>query len=556
MESAADPTLLRGQQEGDPYWYMYCTSDPLTGAEWTGRPQDFHLIPMFRSADLIEWSYMGDAFSSRPDWVREDAGLWAPEIRYFNGRYYLYYAATDTTLPGGGSAIGVATSTGPLGPWTDQGVAVVEPQPLRGMPDARRWVFDPDVLQDGELYIFYGSYQGGISVRKLSPDGLRSDPATEIAVTIGNRFEAPEVVWRDGFYYLFVSCTDCCNGSLTGYSVFVGRSESPTGPFLDRNGVPLLDPRGGTPVVSMNGNRWVGTGHNSVFEDFDGQWWMVYHGIDRFDPYFPGFPGFTRRPVLLDPIDWIDGWPTVRAGRGASDGPMFAPAARPGQRGLYQVAAYPEETPARLISGLSDEFDDGVLGRQWSWIREPDASAYGEGDGHFRFATQAADLFPAGPRAAVLTERTPAGSYVVETRVKLDLPLDGACFNFIQAGLVIYGSDDDYVKLSHVAIWETRQTEFAKMESSGDGANPRYGRTVVGPPGEWTYLRILKRNRQGEERYTAYTSLDGQEWVRGGTWTHRLGAGARIGLVAMGGRGFTASFDYVRVYELRGRPPT
>jgi arabinan endo-1,5-alpha-L-arabinosidase len=38
--------------------------------------------------------------------------------------------------------------------------------------------------------------------------------------------------------------------------------------------------------------------------------------------------------------------------------------------------------------------------------------------------------------------------------------------------------------------------------------------------------------------------------VRGGTWTHDLGPDESIGLVAMGGSGFTAYFDYVRVYRL------
>jgi arabinan endo-1,5-alpha-L-arabinosidase len=80
---------------------------------------------------------------------------------------------------------------------------------------------------------------------------------------------------------------------------------------------------------------------------------------------------------------------------------------------------------------------------------------------------------------------------------------------------------------------------------------PRYGNTVVGPPGDWTYLRIVKRRDKAEEHYTAYTSLDGINWVRGGTWTHQLGSNARIGLVSMGGSGFTANFDYVHVYHLK-----
>jgi arabinan endo-1,5-alpha-L-arabinosidase len=121
----------------------------------------------------------------------------------------------------------------------------------------------------------------------------------------------------------------------------------------------------------------------------------------------------------------------------------------------------------------------------------------------------------------------------------------------VQAGLVIYGDDNNFIKLVEVSIWETRQTEFAKELFPVPDGYPRYGNTVVGPPGEWSYLRIVKRNTKDGEFYTAYTSLDGVNWVRGGTWTHELGADASIGLVSMGGSGFTANFDYVRVYKLK-----
>jgi arabinan endo-1,5-alpha-L-arabinosidase len=138
----------------------------------------------------------------------------------------------------------------------------------------------------------------------------------------------------------------------------------------------------------------------------------------------------------------------------------------------------------------------------------------------------------------------------VETRVKLNVPPEGCCFNYVQAGLVIYGDDDNFIKLAHVSIWDTRQTEFAKELAPVPTDYPRYGNTVVGAPGDWTYLRVVKRSNSEGELYTAYTSLDGVNWVRGGTWTHQLGSNAHIGLVAMGGSGFTANFDYVRVYTL------
>jgi arabinan endo-1,5-alpha-L-arabinosidase len=550
VESCADPSLIYSSE--DNYWYMYCTTDPLNDNDKTGDNFNFHLIPILRSADLVNWTYMGDAFSTRPEWVADDAGLWAPEIRFMNGQYYLYYAASWTDLPGGGSAIGVATSTSPLGPWVDSGAPVVEPHAPDCCPGDKRWVFDPEVVEsNGQLYIFYGSYFGGISARKLSADGLHSDPESQVQITISNRYEGAEVVQHDGYWYLFVSATNCCNGPLTGYSVFVGRSENVLGPYVDREGISLLAGRvGGTPVLSMNGNRWVGPGHNSVFQDFDDQWWTVYHAVDRNDPFFEGAVGFTKRPVLLDALDWIEGWPTVRGGFWASDNPQHAPAAQPGTETSYRLKTPKPDQLGKLVPSLSDEFN-GSLGAQWSWVREPAQGTFSVSGETFIFNTQAADLFVDSNNASVLLESTPNGNYVVETRVKLNLPPEGCCYNYVQAGLVIYGDDDNFIKLVHVSIWETRQTEFAKEVFPVPAGYPRYGNTVVGPPGEWTYLRIVKRNRAGEEHYTAYTSLDGVNWVRGGTWTHELGPDASIGLVSMGGSGFVAEFDYVRVYKLK-----
>jgi arabinan endo-1,5-alpha-L-arabinosidase len=552
VESCADPTIIRGQTTGDTNWYMYCTTDPLNGNDRTNGNLNFHLIPILQSSDLVNWTYTGDAFTERPGWVADDAGLWAPEIKFLNGQYYLYYTASWTDLPGGGSAIGVATGPSPLGPWTDSGTPVVEPHGADCCgPDSRRWVFDPDVVQDsGQFYIFYGSYFGGISVRKLSADGLHSDPASQANVAIANRYEGAEVVFHGGYWYLFASATDCCRGPLTGYSVFVGRSKNLLGPYKDREGASLLAGRvGGTPVVSMNGNRWVGTGHNSVFQDLSGQWWTVYHAVDRNDPYFAGAVGFTKRPVLLDRLDWVNGWPTVRGGFWASDSPQPAPAAQPNLKTKYNVVKITPDQPGELIASLSDEFN-GALGAQWSWIREPDPAGYSVSEETFNFNTQAADLYVDSNNASVLTEAAPSGDYMVEAKVMLNLPPEGCCFNYVQAGLVAYGDDDNFLKLVHVSIWETRQTEFAKELFPVPDGYPRYGNTVVGAPGDWTYLRIVKRTNEEAELYTAYTSADGVNWVRGGTWTHQLGSNAKIGLVSMGGSGFIANFDYVRVYSL------
>jgi arabinan endo-1,5-alpha-L-arabinosidase len=379
---------------------------------------------------------------------------------------------------------------------------------------------------------------------------VTEDTSDDTRIAIGNRYEGANVVYRNGYYYLFASATNCCNGDLTGYSVFVGRSTSPTGPFVDREGVSFLAGRvGGTPVISMNGNRWVGPGHNTVFTDFAGQSWTIYHAVDRNDPFFAGAVGFTKRPALLDPIDWVDGWPTVRGGQWASDEPMPAPAAQPGDDTAYVADLAVPDEPGDRIGFASDEFNAPVLHPRWTWVRESSAD-YGVENHALRFDTQAADLHGDQDSASVLLTDAPLGDWMVETKVTLDLPPEGCCQNFVQAGLAIYADDDRYLKLVHVSIFETRQTEFAKERSGHPAGFPFYGNTVVGPPAETTWLRIVKRTVDGEEEYRAYTSRDGETWIRGGVWTHSLGSDAKIGLVSMGGGGFTARFDYVRTFEL------
>ncbi len=559
VESCADPTMIRGQTAGDNAYYMYCTTDPLNSDDRTGSDFNFHLIPMLRSTDLVNWTYQGDAFSTRPSWADPTAGMWAPEIQHFNGQYYLYYGITDVVdgvsgEPGchGDNAIGVATSDSPLGPWTDSGAPVIEPR--RNGPGCDFfWTFDPDVIvaQDssnaGEKFIYYGSYYGGVQVRELSADGLTASSATATQITIPNRYEGSEVIYRRGYYYFLGSATNCCNGPLTGYSVFVGRSTSPTGPFVDRDGVSLLDGRvGGSVFLTMNGNRWVGPGHQTTFRDFDGQWWTFYHAINQYDPYFEGAVGFTKRPVLLDPIDWAGGWPTVRNESWISNKYMQGPAAQPGQHTRYRKERPPNHNMGALL--FADEFN-GTMNGDWSWVREPSSAEYRMTAETFQFDTQAADLFVDRNDASVLLADLPAGEWIAETRVKLNLPADGCCFNYVQAGMVVYGGDDNFLKLVHASIWETRQTEWAKELAPVPSGYPRYGNTVVTAPNEWTYLRVVHWHRSGQDYYQAYVSRDGSSWNRGAVWTHDLDSPS-LGLVAMGGNGFTADFDYVRVYRL------
>jgi len=203
----------------------------------------------------------------------------------------------------------------------------------------------------------------------------------------------------------------------------------------------------------------------------------------------------------------------------------------------------------RALTRHSDDFSAG-LGAGWTWVREPDPSTYSVSGGALRWQTQPGDLAREVNTASVLTRRAPRGDYVVQTRVRLNLPPEGCCQNYVQAGLVLYANDDRYLKLVHVSIWETRQTEWAIEVPPGLAGYPRYGNGVVGPPGDVTTLRVAVDRRRGEDVFRAYTRQDGRRWVRGGVWRHELGAGERIGLVSMGGTGYTAEFLELRTWRL------
>jgi arabinan endo-1,5-alpha-L-arabinosidase len=554
-QSCADPTVIRGQQAHDSSWYLYCTSDALDSTLGTDGKPVIHNVPTFRSADMTSWKYVGDAFPTKPSWVAASGGVWAPEVTYQNGKYHLYYAASETRLPGGGSAVGVAVSNGPTGPWVDSGQPVVEPQTPPSATVGPRWEFDPEVITaEGHTYVYFGSYFGGIHARELTADGLRSLPATETTIAIDNRYEGTTIVKHGGWYYFMGSATNCCAGPLTGYSVFAARSRSPLGPFLDRDGRSILAGRvGGTPVITQNGNRWVGAGHNAVVTDLAGQDWTYYHAVDRNDPYYQGQVGYTKRPLLLDPLDWRSGWPVLRGDRGPSDQRVPGPVAQRGEVATYRPSFARAVTPGRPLPRYSDNFNGSKLSSRWTVVRPQTTAGPVVAAGKLSWPTQQADLHPEDPTtplASVLTEPAPSGDYVVEARVAVDVPAEGCCQNYVQGGILVYQNDGNYLKLSSSSIFNTRQTEFGKEVTPVPAGYPHYGNSVVGPVGDSTYLRIVHRRVGAVNRYTSYTSLDGKRWDHGSTWTADLGSHPKIGLVSMGGSGFTSSFDYVRVSTL------
>ena len=285
----ADPSIIRAE---DGYFYAYATEDFWDYDSGT------HLVPIIKSKDLVEWEFVGDAFEEKPDWLGFK-GIWAPDIQYFNDQYYLYYSLSvwGDSNPG----IGVATATSPEGPFTDQGKVFTSDE--IGVDNS----IDPFVYieEDGSLWMFWGSFRGIYAI-ELSADGLST--VGEKHHIAGTAFEASYIVKKDGFYYLFLSAGSCCDGANSSYNVRVLRSTELLGPYQDRLGRSGIGNH--SSLVMDKGEDYVGVGHNSVVQDDNGTYWLVYHGIDINNPYLPN--GATRRPLMIDEIVWDSkGWPQV-----------------------------------------------------------------------------------------------------------------------------------------------------------------------------------------------------------------------------------------------------
>ncbi|MBL0887503.1 arabinan endo-1,5-alpha-L-arabinosidase [Myceligenerans indicum] len=307
-----DPALVAGDDAAP--WFVYGTGDVRKGF---GAPQ------ILRSDDGgTTWADAGTAWDQAgdPAWVREPgtgiAGVenyWAPELHRHDGIWYLYYSAS--TFGSNDSAIGLATGTtlDPQDPdygWHDQGVVV------RSTPGETHYnAIDPGVVEDadGTPWLFFGSFWGGIQVLPLEwPSGkpaAGAEPVT-VASRIGvseNAIEAPFVVARDGWYYLFVSWDKCCSGVDSTYRIMVGRSREVTGPYLDAEGTDLML-GGGTEVASTSG-RMIGPGGQTVSVVGEpgassSAYYLAYHFYDGDDG---GAPTLAVRE-----LDWdADGWPSV-----------------------------------------------------------------------------------------------------------------------------------------------------------------------------------------------------------------------------------------------------
>lgn len=299
QEWVHDPSRL---VEEDGAWYAYGSGtngvaltrsrvDLETGAIYSEAGLDADALTAGWWEDVQEWNPTGefDAPSVSPD-----------------GRL-LAFTVFDEGEEGIQDATGLAIRT--AGGWQPGGVILASAGEASETPRAMDASF---VTTDEETFLVFGSHAGGIYVTELDPEtGLMLDDgdtadtseAPQRFVRIANDpeegIEAATVHVHDGWHYLFVNKGSCCRGADSTYYVVMGRSRDLMGPYLDGDGVDLVD-GGGRAFLDAEG-RYLGPGHVGISETGDGTV-MSVHFYDRDDS------GTSK--LLVRSLDWSDDeWP-------------------------------------------------------------------------------------------------------------------------------------------------------------------------------------------------------------------------------------------------------
>ena len=233
-----------------------------------------------------------------PSWLKK-----TPRLAFFTA---LFLTTTMTSVPKAQTApaptVGAVQNTKKL---------------TSGNPLFPGWYADPEVAVFDKRYWIYPTFSARYEDQTFldafsSPDLVNWTKHSRIIDDKGvwwvkRALWAPNVVAKDGKYFLFFGANDIQNNyQVGGIGVAVG--ESPAGPFKDYLGKPLVE-------QIVNGAQPI---DQSVFLDSDGQYYLIYGGwghcnIAKLSADFRGFtpfedgtifkeitpPGYTEGPMMF-----------------------------------------------------------------------------------------------------------------------------------------------------------------------------------------------------------------------------------------------------------------
>ncbi|WP_264564349.1 family 43 glycosylhydrolase [Flavobacterium sp. N3904] len=415
-----DPSLLR---EGKDYYIVHSSFDYYPG------------LTIWHSQDLINWTPVVSALQ------KYVGDVWAPDLVKYNSKYYIYFPANKTNF--------VVTADNIAGPWSD---------PI----DLKIGNIDPGHVTDDKgdrfLYFSNGDYIG------LCKNGLATTGAVKHAYdgwAIPREWsiecfcmEGPKLFKRGDYYYLTVAEGGTA-GPSTSHMVISARSKTPFGPWENSPYNPVVR-------TQSSDERWWSKGHSTVFEDYNGKWWMVLHAYEK------GFYNLGRQ-TLLQPVEWTkDGWYKV-PDTIQTDKPITKPIGT-------EVARFSQ----------SDDFSGSTLKPQWKFFQGVENSRFKVANNSLTIKGKGNGVGDSSPLVCV-----PSGhSYTADVEMEIEGNAVGGLVLFYNGSYYSGILADQENILSNLRGW---QFETEKK------VHKRH-----------VYLRLKNINNNVDMFY----SLDGKQWLK------------------------------------------
>lgn len=388
-------------------------------------------LPLLHSKDLVNWrlaSYILDKIPYEGfEMPRHGDGVWAPAIRYHDGKFWVYYPMPD-------EGIFMTNTTDPFGKWS-------EPVCVKA---AKGWI-DPCPFwdEDGRAYLVNGfaksriGFKSILGMSEMSWDGTKliSDVTYVFDGNVNEHItiEGPKMYKRNGYYYIFAPA----GGVSIGWQTIL-RSKNVFGPYEDK----IVLHQGDSPVNGPHQGAWVDT---QTGED----WFLHFQDVEAYG-----------RIVHLQPMSWENDWPVM--GVDTNNDGIGEPVLRykkPNVGATY-IPVTPPET---------DLFNGDDLNLAWQWQANPGEGLYSLKDKKGYLRLFAKEIKAAVPKVlyhvtALLMQKFPAPEFKATTKVDFSNLKVGD-----RTGIVVYG--DTYVSL------EIRRTSDAYLLSYVLGED-KYGERI------------------------------------------------------------------------------
>lgn len=406
----------------------------------------FPAILISHSRDLVHWRYIGHAVTDNRHMdlsdVGNSCGVWAPDISYHNGTFYIFYPFVNMVNGQFSCDTYVVKAKNPAGPYSAPVKIVTQGCHI----DPSHFVDD-----DGSHYL----------ILNHAAMAYRLDNECEHVVdgpwklwegTGGISPEGPHVFRKDGFYYILLAE----GGTSYDHCVTVARARHFLGPYEPCPYNPVL--RQNDPEAAIQK-----AGHGKLVETQNGEWWMVHLGGRKVNgkAYCP-----LGRETCLQPVQWReDGWFVVNELKG--------PAAE------YTM---PDLPVTSFEVPRSDDFNEERLGLQWHFVRNPapDAWSVTERPGWLRVRTGENCPGSTFARNAVL-QREGHHAYEAWTRMEFEPQAD-----HLEAGLTCFYNTNCFIKLF---MTMERGTRIIRLEECRQGQSCLLGE-MEAPEGTGLFLKV------------------------------------------------------------------